>query len=113
MTRHDDGVRLRHMLEHAQEAIALARGKTLDDLRTQRVVQLALVRLVEIVGEAANRVSGDTQTRNPGIPWRQIGGMRNRFIHGYDAIDMSVLWDTLQIDLPDLIVRLKDAMGSP
>ena len=60
-----------------------------------------------IVGEAANRLSTEDQSRYPSIPWKAIVGMRNRLIHGYDAIDLDVLWDTVQIDLPELVEELE------
>jgi uncharacterized protein with HEPN domain len=111
MTRHDDTVRLRHMLDHAREAVEAIRGRQRDDLKRDRILQLALVRLVEIVGEAAARVSREGQQRYPAIPWQQAIGMRNRLVHGYDMIDLDVLWDTIQDDLPALMVRLCEALG--
>jgi uncharacterized protein with HEPN domain len=111
MTQHDDTVRLRHMLDHALEAIAMAQGRQQGDLDTDRMLQLALVRLVEIVGEAATRVSAEGQQRWPGIPWQAASGMRNRLIHGYDKVDLNVLWDTVRDDLPALVVQLRDVLG--
>lgn len=111
MTRHDDAARLRHMLDYAQEAVGMAHGRQPQDLERDRMLQLALVRLVEIVGEAAARVSPDAQQRFPSIPWQQAQGMRNRLVHGYDKVDLAVLWDTIQDDLPALIVQLREAMG--
>ena len=107
MTQHDPSVRIRHMLEHAKEAVDLLAGKEKAALASDRVLQLALVRLVEIVGEAANRLTVEDQSRYPSIPWREIVGMRNRLAHGYDAIDLNVLWDTVQVDLPQLIDELE------
>lgn len=69
--------------------------------------QLALTRLVEIIGEAARRVSESTIRNNPDIPWSDITGMRNRLAHGYDVIDLDLLWDTVQVDLPLLIEKLQ------
>jgi uncharacterized protein with HEPN domain len=62
---------------------------------------------VEIVGEAANRVSEATQRAHPDIPWSNIIGMRNRLVHGYDVIDYDLLWDTVTSDLPPLIAALQ------
>ena len=76
MTRHDDIVRLRHMLDHAREAVAMVEGKKRADLQTERMLELALVRLIEIVGEAAARVSPEGLERYPLIPWREVVGMR-------------------------------------
>ena len=75
------------MLDHAQEAITLTRGKARADLDSDRVLNLALVRLLEVVGEAAGRVSEEERARYPEIPWPQIVGLRNRLIHGCDAVD--------------------------
>jgi uncharacterized protein with HEPN domain len=80
-------------------------------LEQQRILQLALTRLVEIVGEAANRLSAETQLMHPKIPWPQIIGMRNRLIHGYDVIDLDLLWDTIASDLPPLIVALQKILN--
>jgi len=111
MTQHDDVIRLRHMLDHAREAVEMTSGRRRDDLKRDRMLQLALVRLVEIVGEAATRVSLEGQERYPSIPWQQARGMRNRLIHGYDKVDLDVLWDTIQDDLPALLVQLREALG--
>jgi len=110
MTRHDDTIRLRHMLDHALEAVEMTRGCQPADLKRNRMLQLALVRLVEIVGEVATRVSHEGQEQHPSIPWQQARGMRNRLIHGYDTVDLDVLWDTTQDDLPALIVQLRQAL---
>ena len=107
MSSHRDVVRMRHMLDHASEAVALIKGQSRKNLDTDRVRCLALVRLLEIVGEAAGRVSEQTQTEYPAIPWSQIISLRNRLIHGYDSVDMDVLWKILSHDLPSLIEALK------
>jgi uncharacterized protein with HEPN domain len=97
----------RILLSHAREAVELL-GKTgREELGRDRVMQLALTRLMEIVGEAANRVSQEIRQKTPEIPWPQIIGMRNRLIHGYDVIDCDLLWDTVTNDLPPLITALK------
>lgn len=111
MSRHEDEVRLGHMLDHAQEAVALCHHRTRSDLDSDRMFNLALVRLVEIIGEAANKVSEAGQLRRPEFAWRQIIGMRNRIIHGYDKVDFDLLWDTVQADLPPLIKELKKTLG--
>ncbi|OHB67919.1 MAG: hypothetical protein A2Y77_03530 [Planctomycetes bacterium RBG_13_62_9] len=111
MTQHSDGVRLQHMLAHASEAVDMVRGKRRDDLVRNRMLQLALVRLVEIVGEAATQVSIEGQKRHSSIPWQVVRGMRNRLIHGYDKIDLDVLWDTIEHDLPPLIAELHRILG--
>jgi uncharacterized protein with HEPN domain len=107
MSQHDTPVRLRHMLNAAREAAQMARGKTRADLDADRPLNLSLVRLLEIVGEAASRVPASERVRYPGIPWPQIVGLRNRLIHGYDNVDFDVLWQVVTHDLPPLIAELE------
>lgn len=102
MSKRDDLVSLKDMLDHVREAMDLLNEATREDLAGARVLQLALTRLVEIVGEAACRVTPATRERHPAIPWPQIIGMRNRLVHGYDVIDYDLLWDTVTHDLPPL-----------
>ncbi len=111
MSRRDDRVSLVDMLIYAKEAVALSGETSLNDLVEDRVMQLALQKLVEIVGEAANRVSEETQQCHQEIPWPQIIGMRNRLVHGYDGVDLGILWKIIQNDLPPLIEQLKDIVG--
>ena len=108
----DDLVRLRHMVDSAVEAVELIHGKSRADLDTNRVLSLALVRLLEIVGEAANRVTTGTRQQTPNIPWSQIVSLRHRLIHGYDTINMDILWKILTDDLPPLIARLQRIEGT-
>ncbi len=103
----EDLSRLRHMLESAREALGLIRDKSRRDLDTERILSLALVRLLEVIGEAASRVSNPTRLESSDIPWAQIVSLRNRLIHGYDEVDMDVLWEIIADDLPPLIARLE------
>lgn len=103
----DNRVRIRHMLDSAREAVDLIQGKFRPDLDTNRILSLALVRLLEVLGEAANRVSPKTRQQNPQIPWSQIVGLRHRLIHGYDTINLDILWKILADDLPPLIAQLE------
>lgn len=68
-------------------------------------------RLVEIVGEAATRVSAETRARLPELPWRPAIGMRNRLIHGYDIVDVDTVWGTVVLDLPPLVAQLEVILG--
>ncbi len=111
MSRHSDLIRLRHMLDHAREAVALVAGRNRSDLTTNRLLQLGLVRLIEIIGEAAARVSKDGRARSSMIPWDDVVAMRNKLVHGYDSIDLSILWDTVADDLPRLIDELEAALA--
>ncbi|HLA83435.1 MAG TPA: HepT-like ribonuclease domain-containing protein [Thermoguttaceae bacterium] len=107
MTRHDDTVALRHMRDHATEAVEISRGHSRGDLDTDRLFALGLTKLVEIIGEAASRISPVTRDSHPHIPWKEIVGTRNRLVHGYDEIDFDVLWQIVAFELPPLVRRLE------
>ena len=106
MTQHDDGARLRHMLDFARKGAKLASGRSRADLDSDELFGMAMTRLVEVIGEAAVRVSTAARDRYPQIPWPSIAGMRNRLIHGYDVVDFDVVWKVIQCDLPALIIEL-------
>jgi len=103
------------MLEYARKAQRVAQGRSRADLDKDEIVVLALTRALEIVGEAAGRVSPAGRSWCPAIPWPKIVGMRNRLVHGYDEVDLDVLWQTLEQDLPPLIVELEEGLlrGGP
>ena len=103
MPRDRDRVRLLHMLEHGGEAIRLLAGRARQDLDSDRLLSLALVRLLEILGEAAAKVSSEGRARYPSIPWSEIIGLRNRLIHGYDSVDLDIVWSIIEGDLPALV----------
>lgn len=112
MSRHRSEVLLRHMLDHAREALAMVEGKSRANLDSERQLNLALVRLLEIVGEAAGRVSRDEQATHPQIPWAEIVGLRNRLIHGYDSVDLDIVWQILKHDVPSLAEALERILPS-
>jgi len=102
-----DDVRLRHMLEAAQEAREFAAGRRRSDLDADRMLLRALTQAITIVGEAASRVSREFQESNPQIPWPDIVAMRNWLVHAYFDIDADQVWATVEEDLPPLIVELE------
>ena len=102
MQPHDE-IRLRHMIDSSEEAIEFAAGKTRKDLDDDRKLLLAIVKSIEIIGEAASKVSEVCKAENNNIPWRDIIGMRNRLSHGYFDINLDMVWETVQTDIPSLI----------
>jgi uncharacterized protein with HEPN domain len=107
MSQHDPVIALKHMLDYAQKAVKIARGRKRNELDEDITFNLALTRSVEVIGEAANRIPEEIQAEHPEIAWMEIIGMRNRLIHGYDDVDLDFLWSVTQNDLPALIRQLK------
>lgn len=102
----DEG-RIKHIREAALEACELTRDETRQNLDTDRKLSLALVRLLEIIGEAANGISSDYQQVHPELPWNGMVSMRNRLIHGYFDVNLDVVWRTVKEDLPNLLHKLQ------
>jgi uncharacterized protein with HEPN domain len=105
--KNNDLIRLRHMLDSAREAQSYIVGKKRLDLDRDRMLVHALVRCIEIVGEAAAKVSPQCQFEMSSIPWPNIVAMRNRLIHAYFDINLDQVWDTVVDDLPPLIAELE------
>lgn len=108
--RRDDEVRLRHMHDAAREALSFATERTRGDLDNDRQLVLALLKEIEIVGEAAFRVTESTRRSLPEMPWDRIVGMRNRLVHAYFDVNPDIVWKTVQEDLPALIALLERAI---
>ena len=105
-----DRIRLQHMLDAAREAVASARARTRANLERERIWALGLVKCIEIIGEAAARVSVDTRNQYPQIPWAQIVGMRNRLVHVYFDLDLDQVWSAVTEDLPPLVSELESIL---
>ena len=107
----EDDVRLRHMRDAAWQAVEFVKGRYRTDLDSNMMLVFALVKAIEIIGEAANQVPDSTQDQIPEIPWADIIGMRHRLIHAYFDINLDILWQTVQRDLPPLIKVLDTLLG--
>jgi uncharacterized protein with HEPN domain len=110
MSRRDDTVPMRHMLDHAREVVAMVSGRTRRDLDTDRMFQLAPSRLLEIIGEAAGRVTLVGRERYDGIPWADIVSTRDRIVHGYEIMNLDVIWEIATMEVALLIVMLERAL---
>ncbi len=107
-----DAAYLWDMLEAARRAVEFTRGGTLDGYLKNRMLQYAVERAIEIVGEAANRVSAGFREAHPEVPWRKIVAQRNVLVHEYGDIEPTLIWDLVQTYLPALIVRLEGLVPS-
>lgn len=109
--RKDDQVRLRHILDAAREAMSFVSGRTRADLDSNRMLVLSLVKDIEIVGEAAYQLTQTTREEFSAVPWTDIIGMRHRLVHAYFDINLDILWQTVQEDLPPLVAMLETILS--
>ena len=112
MSKRDPEIALKQILTHAREAIEICRGRKRTDLDSDRLLNLALTRLIEIVGEAANRVPDAVQAKHPDLPWLQMIGARNRLIHAYDSVDFDILWAIVTNDLPGVVKQTERILAN-
>jgi uncharacterized protein with HEPN domain len=106
-----DPVRLRHILDASRQAVAFVKGRSRDDLETDAMLSLALVRLLEIIAEAARGTSEELRQAHPEIAWNRMAGMRDRLIHGYFDVNLDIVWQTVSHDLPELIAQVEKVVG--
>ena len=108
-----DSVYLLDILESARLAVQYLVGMTPQEFLANAEKQDAVVRRIEIIGEAAGRVSPETRSQLDKMPWSSMKAMRNLMIHQYDVVDMAIVWDTVQRDLPPLIRELEKVVDPP
>ncbi|PSB08788.1 hypothetical protein C7B62_15625 [Pleurocapsa sp. CCALA 161] len=111
MSKIDDLTRLKHIKEAIIEIQSFIQGHSRNDLETERMLSLALVRLIEIIGEAANHISESKQNQYSKIPWRRMVGMRNRLSHAYFEVDLEIVWQVVSKDLPDIFPMIEIAIS--
>jgi uncharacterized protein with HEPN domain len=109
--RKDDLIRMQHMLEAAKEALSFTHGKQRKDLDSNRMLTLSIIKAIEMIGEAASKVTEESRNLHPEVPWSSIIAMRNRLIHVYFDVNLDRVWDTITDDLPPLIAILETVMS--
>jgi uncharacterized protein with HEPN domain len=107
----EDEALLRDMLSYARLAVAAVASRERADLDSDLILAAALERFIEVIGEAASKVSSATQEAAAEIPWREIVGMRNRLVHGYASVDHDVVWDVVSGDLVEIIDTLESLLA--
>jgi uncharacterized protein with HEPN domain len=105
--QHDDTAYLLDMLLAARDAMAFSEGLNFSEFEQSRLHQHAVIKAIEIIGEAAARITNETKSAHPEIAWTEIIGMRNRLVHVYFDLDLERIWETVRRDLPRLIVQLE------
>jgi len=104
--RPDDRVRLLHIRDALLTVARFVAGRSRANLDTDDMLAFALMHAIQIVGEAASRISDETRARDGRIPWDVIVGMRHRLVHAYVDIDKDILWTTAKEAAPELLARI-------
>jgi uncharacterized protein with HEPN domain len=104
--RSDDALLL-DMLVAARKIQSFVGGMALAELRANEMAQSAVIRELQVIGEAARMVTDTTRIAHTEIDWRTIAGMRNRLVHEYFAIRLEIVWQTIQDEIPPLIAQLE------
>lgn len=110
LSKRRDPANLWDILEAAEKIQLFLKNKTFDDFLSDDMLRAAVERNLEIIGEAARRVSNDFKHENPDIPWRKIIAQRNVLIHEYDDINYKEMWEVASFHLPRLIDQIRPLM---
>ncbi len=108
--RPDNAIRVRHMIEAAWTVQGFVEGRSRGAFDSDLMLQFALVRAIEIIGEAASRVSAETRSATPAVPWAAIVAMRNRLMHAYFSIDPAIVWKSATEEVPALLLILRTVL---
>lgn len=98
------------IVDAMEKAEILLKGVTYDQFESDFRINFAVVRALEIVGEATKRLPMTLRDQYPNIPWKQMAGMRDRIIHGYDTVDLEIVWDVVKQDIPKIMPQIQQVL---
>lgn len=98
---------LEDILDNAQKAIRFIEGINFKDFKKNEEKIFAVIRALELIGEAAKQIPKSIQSKSPKVPWEEMSGMRNKLVHEYFGVDLKVVWKTLKKDIPPLIEEIE------
>ncbi len=107
MNKKDDSIFIKHIFESIKAIEKFSKNLSRNDLKSNRLKQSAIIREIEIIGEAVKNMSNEFKTKYNNIPWREIVGTRDKMIHNYFGVDLDVVWSIIKKDIPDLKNKLE------
>ncbi len=108
----DDSVYLKHMLQAISRIESYTEGISRKEFANKTLIQDAVIRQIEIIGEASKQVSSDLKKKSLSVPWKDIAGMRDKLVHDYLGVDINAVWATVEKDLPELKKQIKSVLDS-
>ena len=108
----DDRVRLCHIVDALSAAIRFTEGRSREDLDRDQMLAFAVLHAIQIVGEAAGKISAEFRDQYPQIPWALIMGMRHRLVHAYFDVNHDILWTTATESVPELLAQIDRLLSS-
>ncbi|MFC1682100.1 DUF86 domain-containing protein [Nanoarchaeota archaeon] len=106
----DDLIFIKHILESINAIEEFSKDIDKKELKSNRLKQSAIVREIEIIGEATKNISDSLKDKYPEIPWREISGTRDKIIHNYFGVDLNIIWDIIKLNLPVLKKQLSNIL---
>jgi uncharacterized protein with HEPN domain len=107
----EDMIRIQHMIDAGNEALSFIGDTGFGEFKKNRMLILSVIKDIEILGEAASKITEETKNLHNEIPWKDIIGMRNRLIHGYFDVDIELVWNTAKENIPALLDNLNEILG--
>lgn len=101
---------LRDVLDASHKAIQFCEGMSYDDFAEDDRTTFAVIRALEIIGEATKNIPVSFREAHPDLPWREMAGMRDKLIHQYFGVDLEIVWTTVEERLPEIVERLREML---
>lgn len=107
----DDSIYLEHIETNLKRIILYSSGISKEDFLNNIQLQDACIRQIEIMGEATKRISETLKEKHPEVPWKDMAGMRDKLIHDYIDVDLNIVYQTVAVDIPNLLPVIEKLLG--